>query len=431
MKKALIVSGTYLFFGVVWIIFSDMLLATFLDVPEKVHDIQNFKGILFVVLSAILIFVLNKVLTAKIDRQKDQLQHTSEELKLILDNTEELIGLVEVKDNGDFVFKRANKSYYRTLKNNGIERTDFDNRELKKHLEIVTKKGLSVPFAEELENYYKQVAQTKKSLVVDYEYGAKGDITRVLQMRLSPIVSNDLVTHIIFVSEDITEKHKIERENTNSNIQVLSTQLNPHFMFNALSSVQYFILEEKTEAAINYLSSFSGLMRKTLNNSMKILISLDTEIEFLDEYIQLEIQRRDQRVKYEIYTETGEYDQEEIYIPPMILQPFIENAFIHGFHGDLKDMQLKLFFKVENTQLICIIDDNGIGRKKSKQNKPTKEEKKSHGMRLVNERLRLLNKLYKDAFKISVHDKEELNNNERGTKVEITMPLFIDGEMEG
>jgi len=182
---------------------------------------------------------------------------------------------------------------------------------------------------------------------------------------------------------------RMERQDAlQSKMMMLSSQMNPHFIFNSLGSVQSYILNNETNRAVDFISEFAGLMRKNLINSTTKYISIAEEIEFLDKYLLLEKIRFNDSFDYEIVEDVGNvYDT---LLPPMLLQPFIENAIIHGL-SRLKDKKGKLTIalKEEGDIITCTIVDNGIGRKNALKHKDTGH--KSVAISNLETRIELLN----------------------------------------
>jgi ligand-binding sensor domain-containing protein len=205
-----------------------------------------------------------------------------------------------------------------------------------------------------------------------------------------------------------------------SRLTALRAQMNPHFIFNALNSVQRYILKGDVDQANKYLSKFSRLQREVLNNSSQDFISLEKELEILELYLQLEQLRFDEQFSYRIHLDK-EIDAGEIQIPPMILQPFIENAIWHGLMPGSGAKQVDISFSLNgDDQLYCKIVDNGIGREASerlKQNQDKSTRHVSKGLSLVNERLKLLQQLYHHPYEVQVIDRVDENGVARGTEV--------------
>lgn len=229
----------------------------------------------------------------------------------------------------------------------------------------------------------------------------------------------------------IAELHLVSEARTTKKYQsmLLSSQINPHFMFNALNSVQYFILsKENVELALNFIADFSLLMRSTLTNSRSEFIRISDELSFLELYLELERKRFDHKFAYEI--EIGEgICPEELFIPPMLIQPYLENAVLHGIANNKTEGEILIrVLKVDN-RIECTIKDNGIGREKAKELRNLRSGNKKHqsmGMNITETRIRLLNELYDDAFVVNVKDLKDKFGAARGTQVNITLPALND-----
>jgi CheY-like chemotaxis protein len=199
-------------------------------------------------------------------------------------------------------------------------------------------------------------------------------------------------------------------------MQVLRAQMNPHFIFNCLSSINRFILKNESETASDYLTKFSRLIRMVLNNSNKNLIILEDELEMLRLYLDLEKLRFKNSFDYSI-TFHNNFDAASIFIPPLLLQPFAENAIWHGLIHKEGQGVLEIAFELDNNMLICYITDNGIGRKKAEALKSKSAEKqKSMGMQITADRLALLNKDVEQTT-FSVEDLVDAEGRAAGTKV--------------
>lgn len=182
------------------------------------------------------------------------------------------------------------------------------------------------------------------------------------------------------------KKAAIEKRLVETKLEALCSQMNPHFTFNAINSIQYYILKNDTDKALKYLGKFSRLIRNTLDNSSKQRISLQEEIAYLQSYMAIENSRVENRIQLKLEMDK-KIDPKYIYLPPMLIQPFIENVFVHAFDSSHPDPQLHLtFYCNEGNLLTCHIKDNGIGINPSRANK----FHESKGLKLVKERLQLL-----------------------------------------
>ncbi len=205
-------------------------------------------------------------------------------------------------------------------------------------------------------------------------------------------------------------------------MKALRAQMNPHFLFNCMNSINRMIMEEENDKASKYLSKFSKLVRLLLENSENPKVNLKDELEMLKSYIELESIRFKNKMEYQIKVE--EYiDQESTYIPSMVLQPFVENAIWHGLlHKDTKG-QLTIDIKEEGDNLHCSITDNGVGREKSlKLQKKSGHKKISMGIKITTDRLKLLTK-QKISEAIKILDLKDGENNAVGTQVNILIPI--------
>jgi ligand-binding sensor domain-containing protein len=214
----------------------------------------------------------------------------------------------------------------------------------------------------------------------------------------------------------IKKKTRIDIRMSELKLESLISQMNPHFIFNVFNSLQLFILQNDTKGALDHMGKFANLIRKVLNNSTKIKISLYEEINFLESYLILE-QRRVENLSYSIICDKN-IDREHTFIPPMLLQPLIENTIMHGLSNLEGNRQVTVkFAKANENQHRCTIEDNGIGRDKSKElNHLLRGNHESKGTKIIEERLKLLNKsndiqlIYSNLYK---------HNKVGGTKVEI------------
>lgn len=202
-------------------------------------------------------------------------------------------------------------------------------------------------------------------------------------------------------------------------LKSLRSQMNPHFIFNALNSVNSFIAQNDERTANRYLTDFSTLMRNVLNNSEEDFIPLSKEIELLELYLKLEHSRFIDKFDYEVEIAEN-LNINEYQIPPMLLQPYIENAVWHGLRYKQEKGFLKVAFLKKNEESIRIeISDNGIGRKKSKELKTANQQKQeSKGMDNIKKRVAILNEMYSDKVDVYI---EDLDEDSSGTKVVLTL----------
>jgi two-component system, LytTR family, sensor kinase len=210
---------------------------------------------------------------------------------------------------------------------------------------------------------------------------------------------------------------KLNKDLAESQLTALRAQMNPHFIFNALNSVQQYILQGNIDEANRYLSKFSKLQREILNNSDQSFITLEKEKEILELYLQLEQLRFNGNFEYSIIIDE-EIDITEVKIPPMLVQPFVENAIWHGLMPKQGERKVQIKFMLNSDMLECLITDNGIGREAAamlKEKASTSHQSK--GMTIVNERLQILRQQYQQPFEVSITDIVDAGNNLCGTQV--------------
>lgn len=203
--------------------------------------------------------------------------------------------------------------------------------------------------------------------------------------------------------------------------KALRAQLNPHFIFNCMNSIQSFIISNDASSASIYLSKFAMLIRKVLEYSREKTVLLEDEIKILNNYVELEKLRFSSKIDFKIEVDAS-IDVSKTEVPPMVLQPFIENALIHGIQND-QDGVIKLVIRQHKESLECEVIDNGIGGEKESSFKNGKT--KSLGKLIIEERLEFLRiQGYKDS-KLEIN--ETYNENEKyvGTKVKLSLPLMV------
>jgi len=200
---------------------------------------------------------------------------------------------------------------------------------------------------------------------------------------------------------------------------LLRSQMNPHFIFNAMSVIQSYIYDNDPSKSSKFLVNFSRLMRLILENSSKEFITIETEIEILQKYLTTQKLRFEDRFAFEIKLDPN-LSESETLIPPMITQPFIENSIEHGQLHTIENGFIEVTFSVDSGMLHIEIIDNGIGRKNAAKNKKS-EEHHSMAMKITEERIAILNKKYISSGFIHISDFDK--ENESGTIVDIKIPL--------
>jgi len=201
--------------------------------------------------------------------------------------------------------------------------------------------------------------------------------------------------------------------------------MNPHFIFNALNSIQEFILLSDKKMANSYLGKFADLMRLILDMSNTKEVKLETEIKALQLYLELEAMRFEDNFEYQIYCNEA-IDIEHTFIPSMLIQPYVENAIKQGLlhQTGLKQLWIRFFYNPEINCIECEIEDNGIGRKQpSEINRNNTRKHQSFAMSATQKRLELLNHARKKAISVDIIDKVNENQESDGTKVILHIPF--------
>ena len=216
---------------------------------------------------------------------------------------------------------------------------------------------------------------------------------------------------------------EIEKQLFDLEQQALRLQMNPHFIFNSLNSIQSFVINNDTDKAIRYLSKFAQLMRMILSHSREAYIAIKEEMKSLSYYMDIEKLRFDNKFEYEIFIDP-DIDTEFIAIPPMIIQPYVENAILHGIMHRKEKGLIKVSLKILNEDtVLCVVEDNGVGRKKAMEIKNSSGiHHRSRGMSITKERLEILNKQNNNQISINVIDLM-CDGVPCGTKVEILIPI--------
>jgi ligand-binding sensor domain-containing protein len=245
-------------------------------------------------------------------------------------------------------------------------------------------------------------------------------------LAISTIVATKIEAH---KSEENRKNVEISLSNNLKKVSELEmkslrSQMNPHFMFNSLNSINNFIVKNDQENASDYLTSFAQLMRIILENSRQDWVTLESELRALRLYVGMEKLRFENQFNY-IETIGKSVDIISTMIPPMLIQPYIENAIWHGLLPKKSSKSiLKLDFEQKNGFLFITIDDNGIGTKKSQEKKSSfKVSKKSFGLKIITERLDMINEIYNLEAKVQVIDKSDTSVLLSGTKVILSMKI--------
>lgn len=259
---------------------------------------------------------------------------------------------------------------------------------------------------------------------------SKTEITRqegiIRKNRSAIVLLGGCLLFALFISITIIQRIKLRNQLKIAELsqENLRSQMNPHFIFNILNSIHGFILNNNKEASSEYLLKFAGLLRLTLDNSQSKIVTIDNELRALRLYLELEALRLNNKLEYRIEVDE-EIDPYMFKIPTLLLQPYVENSIIHGIqkkNGKGK-IDIKLNYIADSIQ--CIIADNGVGRiHAGKLNSKNRKNHKSHGSKLTETRIELLNSIYGKKIGVKTTDLVDKENNPLGTKVEFNLPIL-------
>lgn len=216
------------------------------------------------------------------------------------------------------------------------------------------------------------------------------------------------------------EKERYKRQLAELELKALQSQMNPHFIFNSLNSIKYYLSINDQNKADVYLDHFSFLLRDFLENSDKVFIHIDNEIKALTAYIELEKQRLNP--SFDFFTDIPENIRQYL-IPTHILQPFVENAIKHGIAHSSKKCYIKLTFEMKLNTIVCIIEDNGIGRIESAKINQSRQYHTSKGIAIVSEKLKAIKEIYGFETTYIIEDIGNESEQITGTRVIIQIPL--------
>lgn len=245
----------------------------------------------------------------------------------------------------------------------------------------------------------------------------------------SAVILFALMIYLIYRKRirQINRQANIDKQLAQTEMKALHAQMNPHFIFNCLNSIREMILNNENEQASLYLSKFARLIRITLNHSSQQFVSLSDTIDYLERYIEME-KIRNTHFTYSMDV-AKELNTDDILVPPMLIQPFIENAIWHG-SSQKKNMNIHISFKKQEDQLICIVEDDGIGIEESLKRKENITHETSVGIDNIKQRIALLNEKYNLHSTIQIQDKLTLAAaNSTGTIVTLHLPIKLNDNL--
>jgi LytS/YehU family sensor histidine kinase len=271
----------------------------------------------------------------------------------------------------------------------------------------------------------------------------QGEIDRLEISRQNQQISqqrNIIITAVLFIFlvgiilylifnrfrlKQIAAKEKAERKALEMESSLLRAQMNPHFLFNSLNSIQSYISDADTFMAETYLSKFAQLVRNILEHSRKELVTVSDDISSLRIYLEMEQLRFKKEFDFDIIIDE-QIDADDNYIPPMLIQPFAENAIIHGLRHKKEKGFLQIRLSRAEDLMLCEIEDNGVGRKRSVEINQNRPKHTSLGMKVTHERIEILKQQVNKNAEVVILDLEDEMGVPVGTKVKLIIPLIQD-----
>jgi tetratricopeptide (TPR) repeat protein len=323
-----------------------------------------------------------------------------------------------LKDNNSF-YHFLYKAYELEQKRKNFAKALKHLKEVYRYDSILLSRNMSDNIGKTSSHYWQIQKIEEKELIIAQQKYKETQFWWIITIIISIVLLTVLIGIVItLISQKRKQKKELETQNTIATLEqkALQAMMNPHFVFNVISTIQYFIGINESKAANQILTGFARLMRKHLEICLKSSITLFEEIQYLNLYLSLEKLRFADKMNYAINLE-GEIESEDIIIPSMLIQPFIENAVWHGLLPKEDGGYISIDFKNQNNQLSIKILDDGIGISNSTKSKsPGKHT--SRGLQLIHERISLLNKINKTSIQIS-----QRQTGEFGTEVLITIPI--------
>lgn len=245
-----------------------------------------------------------------------------------------------------------------------------------------------------------------------------------LRLALLGLIISGIHLYVSNIRRNKQRKHEMEKTMAELQIKALQAQMNPHFIFNSINGIQYYILDNKTDKVLGYLSDFSKVVRTTMEHTAKKWIPVSEEIEFLSSYLRLEQMRFPNKFEFEIRWLDNSAQPGIIQIPPMTIQPFVENSIRHGFTSIAHLGMIEVTFEMPEVDIVKItVTDNGKGRpEEAAQPSDFLSETRKHSGSLTSERIRLLNTPDEpERYRVTYTDLE-VNGIRTGLKVELWLP---------
>ena len=284
-------------------------------------------------------------------------------------------------------------------------------------------------------------SHSEKNPVTDLEEELAATKDKEIQLQASEIKRQTEIRNIILIAVALAallsvyfvwsynrrKKTIFQKAVLEIQMRALRAQMNPHFIFNSLHSINKYVLDNDKGNASVYLSKFAKLMRLILENSREQYVSLEDDLTALELYMQMESLRFKNGFKYSVETEAS-IDKENTLIPPLLLQPFVENAIMHGIANSDNGF-IKINISRVNDMICCIVEDNGSGSVKTLIAEKDKDAPKKHqslGVKIIQERLDIINRLQKVKSGIAAFYVKDAENKSSGLRVELFLPFQLN-----
>ncbi len=335
---------------------------------------------------------------------------TADELKLLPQQKEVTLILSKTyealkKYEKSFIYFKLHKTYNDSIFN-------------KENIEKITQLEYEYKYQQELEsasNREIKLTKSVESTSLDLKKSQRNSLIAIIIILLVSILSASLIFYLKL------RNSKAENQNILIEQKLLRSQMTPHFIFNSLSVLQGMILNKEEKKAVSYLSKFSKLLRIILENSRDKTVLLSQELIAIENYLALHNIEENEAYNYSLVVDKS-IDILSFNIPPMLIQPFIENAIEHAFGTQKENRKIDIHLKFANSILICTISDNGIGI--DTLIKKEKSQKKSLATTITSERLKILSKDFKMRGSMKIEDRVKFN--EHGTIVTLVIPYKIE-----
>ena len=354
---------------------------------------------------------------------------------------------IKIQDTDTLIHDHYNLPYYKNSINIEYVGLMYRNNKNKKYKYQLNQPGRQSKWIETNDNYinFSSLSPGKYTfkVIAINEDGYESPVPAELSFTINPpywktwwfissiVFISILIMYILYRARiyELNKRNAIEKrlmqEVNKFRQQLLSQQMNPHFIFNTLNSIQYYIYENDNVSSTRYLAKFSKLIRLILDNSRQETITIKNEIKAIELYLQLEAVRLKHKFKYKINIHEG-IDVNLYRIYPLLIQPYVENSIWHGLVHKKGEKYVSIDIKPMNGYILCIIEDNGIGREKALEIKRLKKQKhKSHGTNITHKRIESINKLFDKNFEVEFTDLKDDKGNATGTRVVLQFPKII------